>query len=189
MGVTKAKVTGHMEVPTLQAIISHNGAFIRRVLLQLGVGAKDLDDVTQAVLLGVHRGLPLFNPRLASEPDAAVRSWLFEICKRQAANHRRALFRRAEVAADIEVLDERQSECPHAEERWLRGEDERFLRALLAHIPADRCAVVTAYDLDEIPMNEVALALGIPVNTAWNRRRLGLLDLRSELRRRPAAHR
>ncbi len=184
---TRTQVAGRVAAPTLQDIVSHHSAYIRRVLFQLGVCAKDVDDVAQAVLLGAHRGLPQFDPSLSAEPHRAVRSWLFELCKRQAASHRRTVCRRSEVSAETEALDERESDGAHPEERWLRGEDERFVSALLSRIPNDRRAVVVAYDLDEVPMKEVALALAIPVNTAWNRRRLGLLDLRAELHRWAAA--
>ncbi len=185
MGTTEARITGNIGAPTLQEIISQDAPFVRRVLHRLGVCANDLEDVAQEVLLGVHRGLSTFDPSLSSEPEKAIRAWLCGICERQAASLRRKLSRRSEVVADNEEMDDRQCDVASAEDRWLEQEQDLLLRGALARIPPERRAVVAAYDLDGIPMREVALMLGIRVNTAWNRRRLGLLNLRSErLRRR-----
>lgn len=172
------------ELVKLREVISQETAFVRRTLSQLGVPKSDVDDVMQEVLLGVRHGLSTFDPSLSSEPDKAIRAWLFGICERQAANLRRRLSRRTEVITRDEKLDDLQSDESNTEDRWLQQEQELLLRGALARIPPERRAVVTAYDLDGVPMREVALMLGICVNTAWNRRRLGLLDLRSEWLRR-----
>ncbi len=175
-----------MGAPTLREVISRETSFVRRTLSQLGVHENDINDVTQEVLLAVNKGLPTFDPSLAAEPDKAIRAWLFGICERQAANLRRRSSRRSEVITSDETIDDLQSDESNTEDRWLRQEQESLVRGALARIPPERRAVVEAYDLDGVPMQEVALLLGIPVNTAWNRRRLGLLDLRSEWCRRAA---
>ena len=51
-------------------------AFIRRKLAQLGVRACDLEDVAQEVLSGMEKGLPMFDPVLATRPESALRAWL-----------------------------------------------------------------------------------------------------------------
>lgn len=91
--------------PTLERILQEHAAFIRRTLAQLGVRAPDLDDVEQEVHRGVARGLPAFDPSLAKNPETAVRGWLFGICERQAASHRRETFKRGEVLFPNQELD------------------------------------------------------------------------------------
>ena len=44
-------------------------------------------------------------------------------------------------------------------------------------------AVVVAYELERVAMAEVAAAQRIPLNTAWNRLRLGREDLRAAARK------
>src|SRR5262249_46586642 len=106
-----------------------------------------------------------------SSPDTAVRGWLFGICERQAASHRRAELKRGEVLHANDELDLPQT-APTAEERLIDQERRALLMQLLASVGPQRRAVVIAYELEGIAMADVAAALSIPVNTAWNRLRL-----------------
>lgn len=161
---------------TIEQIISDNGAFVRRTLSQLGVPTRCLDDVEQEVYRGVHRGLPTFDPALAPEPEGALRSWLFGICERQAASRWRSEKRRGEVLVTVDDLDTAQ-DAPNTEDGLLAEEQKALLHRLIASLEPRRRAVLVAYELEEIPMAEVAAAMGIPVNTAWNRLRLARADL------------
>jgi RNA polymerase sigma-70 factor (ECF subfamily) len=67
--------------------------FAWRFLRRLGVPAADVDDACQEVFVTVHRKLPEFQGR------SSMRTWVFGICVRVAAAHRRRLRRRREVAA------------------------------------------------------------------------------------------
>jgi RNA polymerase sigma factor (sigma-70 family) len=177
-----------VEKPTFERIVEEQSGFIRRTLSQLGVCTRDLEDVYQGVLRGVDKGLAAFDPSLASTPENSVRSWLFGICSRQAASYRRTVRRRAEVLCEAEGLEICDG-SPGAEERWIEAEQRALLAELLASTSADRRAVVVAYKIEETPMDEVARSLRIPVNTAWNRLRLGLRDLRAAWARRKHAQR
>lgn len=167
-----------VDKPSFERIVSENGSFVRRTLAQLGVPMRCLADVEQEVYRGVHRGLPGFDPALAPQPGGAVRSWLFGICERQAASHRRSEARRGEVLVAVDDLDTAQ-DVPDTEESLIEAERKALLHQLLATLEPRRRAVVVAYELEGIPMVDVAAAVGIPVNTAWNRLRLAREDLRS----------
>ncbi|MFO0587212.1 MAG: sigma-70 family RNA polymerase sigma factor [Polyangiaceae bacterium] len=166
-----------VEKATFERIVSENASFVRRTLNQLGVPARSLADVEQEVYRGLYRGLPAFDPSLAAQPEVAIRSWLFGICERQAANHRRSEIRRGEVLVDVDDLDTA-FDAPSSEESLIEAERKALLHRLLATLEPRRRAVVVAYELEGIPMSEVAAAVGIPVNTAWNRLRLAREDLR-----------
>ncbi|RTL17891.1 MAG: sigma-70 family RNA polymerase sigma factor, partial [Rhodocyclaceae bacterium] len=152
------------------------------------VGARDLPDVEQEVLRGVYRGLPAFDPALAAQPESALRGWLFGICERQAAGHRRAEVRRGEVLCPSDELGARLA-GPGLEDVALAAERHVILYELLAELPLRRRAVLLAYDIEGVAMKDVALALGLPENTAWNCRRLGLEDLRRAWKRLAARRR
>lgn len=172
-----------MDEPTFESIVSDHGAWIRKTLSCLGVGASDLDDVEQEVLRGVARGLPTFDPSLATVPEGALTSWLFGICERQAASHRRKNRRRAEVPRETRELDGIGSDAPSPEARLLACERKARLYAALERMEPDRLAVIVAYELEGIPMGDVAIRLRIPVNTAWNRLRLAREAIRAAFRR------
>lgn len=163
--------------PTFRGVLEEHGTFIRRTLAQLGVSARDLADVEQEVFRGVDRGLPTFDPSLSSNPATAVRGWLFGICERQAASHRRGEAKRNEVLFANDELDVAQV-APTVEDDLVERERVALLMKLLACTLPERRVVLIAYELDGMPMTDVAAMLGIPVNTAWNRLRLGREDLR-----------
>lgn len=173
--------------PRLGEIISEHTQFIRFTLFHLGVRSGDLDDVMIEVLLGVHHGLPTFELPLSIDPSKAVRAWLFGICKRQAATQRRRALRRPESFHDGDDLDDLESATPPPEEALWQKRELSLLVDLLAQTTPERRAVLVAYDLEGNAMRNVALSLNIPLNTAWNRRRLGLDDLRAAWRRKKAA--
>lgn len=162
----------------MESIIRAHGAFVRRALAQLGVAARDVADVEQEVWRGVDRGLPAFDPSLSANPETALRAWLHGICERQAASYRRAEAKRGEVLGEVDTASE-----ATPEEALLAAERTRLLRLILDTLEPGRRAVVVAYELEGVAMVDVAAALGIPPNTAWNRLRLAREDLRAAARR------
>lgn len=175
--------------PTFEELMSTHRRFIRRTLSRLRVGANDLDDVEIEVLHGIHQALWTFDPFLSSDPPKALTAWLMSICRRQAANHFRQLLRRQETAVEREELDSIQNPTPDAEKSLLLKENEALLAELLTHTKPERRAVLVAYDIEGLSMRDVAAMLKIPTNTAWNRHRLALADLRAAWQRRRAAER
>ncbi|MEZ4312072.1 MAG: sigma-70 family RNA polymerase sigma factor [Polyangiaceae bacterium] len=175
--------------PTFEQIVREHGSFIRRTLSHLGVRARDLGDVEQEVLRGVSRGLPAFDPSLAHQAGSPVRGWLFGICERQAASHRRTEARRSEVLLATEELDTSESVAEGSEERFIAEERKALLGRLLATLEPRRRRVLEAYEIDGLPMADIATIESIPVNTAWNRLRLAREDLRAAWHRMDSSRR
>ena len=166
--------------PTFKDVLKEHGPFIRRTLSQLGVRACDLPDVEQEVFRGIQRGLPTFDEGLAMNPATALRGWIFGICERQAASQRRSANRRAELLRTNEEIDEAQKgSAPQAEELLIAAQRGAVLQQLLKQIDERRRFVIIAYEIEGVSMVEVAALQAIKLNTEWNRRRLGLLDLRA----------
>jgi hypothetical protein len=61
----------------------------------------------------------------------------------------------------------------------LEAERKDLLHALLATLEPRRRAVIVAYELEGIAMQDVAARMSISVNTAWNLLRLAREDLRA----------
>jgi RNA polymerase sigma-70 factor (ECF subfamily) len=134
--------------------------FAWRFLRRLGVPAADVDDACQEVFVTVHRKLPEFQGR------SSMRTWVFGICVRVAAAHRRRLRRRREVAATEApepAIDAGQEHEAHVREAIAR------LDRILEKVDDQKRAVFVLYEIEELSMPEVAQAVGCPLQTAYSR--------------------
>ena len=79
------------ETVAFSELYRENVAFVWRSLRRLGVSERDVDDVCQEVFVIVHRKLSTF------DATAAMRTWLFGIARRVAADHRKRAHVRRET--------------------------------------------------------------------------------------------
>ncbi len=140
-----------------------------------------LEDVAHEVFLRVHARWDEYDP---SRP---VRPWLFAFAFRLASDYRRLARHRREVLADAGreggATDEPPSLAPGADELLAGRDQQAVVEAALAGVDVDRRAVLLLHDLEECPMPEVAAVLGIPLNTAYSRLRVGREELVKAARR------
>jgi RNA polymerase sigma-70 factor (ECF subfamily) len=154
-------------VPALSAISSdtagvfrEHGAYVWRVLRRLGVSESDVDDVCQEVFLVVHRRLSQFEGR------SSLRTWVYGICVRVASDYRKRSFRRKETVTESPP-EELSASDPHGE---ATGREARaLLDKIVSELDDDKRAVFVLYEIEELAMNEVAAAVGCPLQTAYSR--------------------
>jgi RNA polymerase sigma-70 factor (ECF subfamily) len=137
--------------------------FVWRSLQRLGVTGAGLEDALQDVFIVVQRRLDSF------DPTAKMSTWLFGICLRVAAAHRRRAHLRHErsEASIQDQPDERVTANP--EEVAIRRQAERRLEQGLEGIELDRRAVFVMFEIEGIPATAIAETLGIPVGTVYSR--------------------
>jgi RNA polymerase sigma-70 factor, ECF subfamily len=153
---------------TLEQVFTENAAFVWRTLKYLGVGRDDIRDASQEVFLVVHRKLGEL------DDGSRLRSWLYTICVRVAAAHRRrARSRREDIVPEVPQVGVEPTQQAALEAQHARAMLERALDAL----DDDRRAVVVLHEIEELPMSEVAAIVGCPLQTAYSRLRLARADL------------
>jgi RNA polymerase sigma-70 factor (ECF subfamily) len=130
------------------------------VLRHLGVPGADLQDQAQEVFVAVFRGLQGFEGR------SALRTWVYGICVRVASNYRRRAYVRRERSFSEPPEQALEPDQPRALEE---GMGWPALRRLLDTLDADKREVFVLYELEELPMREVAEACGCPLQTAYSR--------------------
>jgi RNA polymerase sigma-70 factor (ECF subfamily) len=141
-------------------IFSEHAPFVLRVLRHLGVPPADLQDQAQEVFVGVFKGLSGFAGR------SSLRTWVYGICVRVASNHRRrAHVRRERSVAEPpeQALDAEQHEALERRQSW------PALQRLLDELDAEKREVFVLFELEELPMRDVAEACGCPLQTAYSR--------------------
>jgi|SRR5690349_2399216 len=137
--------------------------FVWRNLRRLGVVPGSLDDATQDVFLVVHR-------RIADAPVENVRSWLFGILRRVAADHRRRGRRKG--AVPLADVGEPVASDAGPERGAARAEAARMMHAILEKLDDDKREVFVLAELEQMTAPEIAEAIGVPVNTVYSRLRV-----------------
>jgi len=134
--------------------------YLMRTLQRLGVDASDIEDLAHEVFLVLRRNWDEYDPTRPLKP------YLFGIAFRVAASHRRRHWREVSFA----VVDG-PDRAPYPDQAYESNQARALVLAALQRIPIPRRVVLVMHDLDEIPVQEVAATLAIPLFTAYSRLR------------------
>jgi RNA polymerase sigma-70 factor, ECF subfamily len=145
--------------------------FVWRSLRLLGVVPEAVEDATQDVFSIASRQLPHFERR------SSLRTWLFAILQRVAANQRRTQRRKLHRLQPLTAETVSLGPTPHAHAEAAEAID--IVQSFCAELDLEWRGVFVLALLEELPASEVSDALGIPVNTVYSRVR----SLRAGLRR------
>ena len=151
------------EVPTIprfDEVFRVHAPLAWRALRRLGVREDDVEDLCQEVFVVVHRKLPEFEGR------AKLSTWIYGICVRVASDHRKRAHMRYESPSDTAPEGRESAPQLHA---VAEAQARVLLDAVLAELDDDKRAVFVLYEIEELPMADVALAVGAPLQTAYSR--------------------
>ena len=156
--------------------------FVWRMIRRLGVHTHAAEDVVQEVFLAVHRRLAEFEGR------SSVKTWLVGIVRLILLERRRSMRHKAldqtpacAAAADLDAIEDVRTQGPH--ERAAHAEAVRLLHELLDGLDEDKREVFVLVELEQMPVVEVASALGVNVNTVYSRLRLAREKVSASLAR------
>jgi RNA polymerase sigma-70 factor (ECF subfamily) len=159
-----------------RAVYDAHFDFVWRCLRRLGVREPDVMDQTQKVFLVVHAKLGGFAGR------SLITIWLFGICRRVASDYRRSALIRYEITtdpADLESISAWRRDPAGAS----RPERERVAETILNKLPEAQRIVFVLFELEEMPGEEIAAMLDVPVGTVRSRLRLARESFRREVKR------
>lgn len=146
---------------------------VQRTLARLGVPAADVDDLVQATFLEVVKAAPRFD---VARP---VRAWILGITTMLARRRGRSLGRAArQLASWARTLLVRSDAVPSPADLAERQQAVLRLARAIEALSRKKREVFVLVTLEGMSGEEVALTLGIPINTVWTR----LHHARSELR-------
>jgi RNA polymerase sigma-70 factor (ECF subfamily) len=160
--VERAATGSALDDPALfDRVYDDHFAFAWRTLRLLGVSEDALEDAVQDVFAVVSRQLGEFAGR------ATLRTWIFAIVQRTAANYRRRHRRKLKPLVPLSdgLAGQEPTPLAHAEAQAVAELIERYCQGL----DPDRRALFVLVLLEEVPAPEVARALGVPLNTVYSR--------------------
>jgi RNA polymerase sigma-70 factor (ECF subfamily) len=159
---------------TTRRVFEAEFAWVWRTLQRFGVRSSDLEDLTHDVFVVFHARRAEYD---ASRP---IRPWLMGIAFRVASDYRRRAFRRKELLHETEEPADSKPGPEHATER---ARSRQLLLAAFESVEPDRLGILLLHDVDEVPVPQIAEALGIPLNTAYSRLRLARRELQEAVAR------
>ena len=161
------------------------GPRIHQLALRYVKNWEDAEEVTQDVLLKVHRKIDLFRG------DAALSSWIYRITFNTAMSRLRSsrLSRQTEVLApDTSSSDQSERVAAEpadwsslADDHVLRGQMRSRLIASLAHVPTVYRVPVILRDIQGLSTEEASAVLKVKPQTLKSRLHRGRLLLREHL--------
>lgn len=143
--------------------------FVWRNLRRLGVPHAQVEDAAQDVFLVVHRRWETWDPARST-----LETWLFGIVLRVARNYRRSQQRLLAwilPARSRGKLPDVATAADGPAEILARRETVAFFERALAQLDDTKRAIFLLVDVEQLPVPEAALALGINLNTAYWRLR------------------
>lgn len=158
--------------PVFEDVFSRLGRFVWRALRYLGVAEADLDDACQEVFLVVHRRLNDFEGR------SSLRSWVYGITLRVAADYRKSAYVRRRRAHSDAPVPEEQAPCALGQ-----AEARQLLQRALDALDDDKRTVLVLHELEGFSIPEVAELVGCPVQTAYTRLHAARERVEREVRR------
>lgn len=146
-------------IPPFRQIYVDHAPGAWRALRRLGVREADVEDACQDVFVVVHEKLDRFD---RARP---LRPWVLGICVKVAAKYRRRAHVQRETTTDApfaitEPLQPRALEARQARE---------LLEHILARLTDEQREVFVLFELQELPMAEVAAIVEVPLQTAYSR--------------------
>ncbi len=157
------------------AVVREHAPFVWRALCHLGVPERQVADASQEVFVAVFRNLHRFEGR------SSMKTWLFGICRNIAARHARSRARAREALAPGPLPEMAVAESQSRE--LARREVSSRLEHALQKLPEGTRMVFVLYEIESLPMAEVAAAVGCNESTAYSRLYVARDSVRKQLLR------
>lgn len=161
--------------PDLLAVHDAYLNFVWLTLQRLGIDLADAQDATQDVFLVVHQRLHTYD---SAQP---IQGWLFGICRKVAASYRKRAHRRRELMC--EHLPEFLDDALNPEEEFARCQGRYRIHTLLDKLDDEKRVVLVMFEIENIPCEEIAATLAIPIGTVYSRLHLARKALRAAFER------
>ncbi len=158
-------------VPTWEEVARDHGRFLYNVAFRLAGNDSDAQDLVQEALLRVRKGLERYQP-------GSLQGWLARIVTNVFLDEVRRRKRRPADAFPDDP-DWVVPPAPAADEVATGFSDE--VQAALASLPDEFRAAVVLCDVGDLPYEEIAASLGVPVGTVRSRIHRGRRLLRDAL--------
>jgi RNA polymerase sigma-70 factor (ECF subfamily) len=141
---------------------------IERLVASLGITDSEADDICQEIFVIIYRKLARFRG------EARLSTWIYRVATREAIRFAR---RRRLVRGLTELFARDRRDTKPAD--WSESEAGRrhYLRQLLDRLPPERRLALVLYEIEGLPVNEIARISDCAENTVWTRLHRARMEL------------
>jgi RNA polymerase sigma-70 factor, ECF subfamily len=157
-----------------RALYDRYSPIVHRFLATFGVPPEEREDACQEVFVAVYRSLAHFRG------EARLSTWIYRIAARWASR----ASRRRRVRTMLSSLLLREPLPPPAPDASERTERLRMLDELVAKLSPKKKLVLVLFEIEGLPIEEVAKIAECPENTAWSRLHYARAELMAMARKR-----
>jgi RNA polymerase sigma-70 factor (ECF subfamily) len=142
-----------------RALYDRHAPTVYRFLSALGVPPAEREDACQDVFVAIYRSLGRFRG------EARLSTWIYRIAARGAG---RAVQRRR-LQSLISTLLMREPPPPPTDDPSERTARLQLLDDLISRLSPKKRLVLVLFEIEELPVEEIAKIAGCPENTVWSR--------------------
>src|SRR5262245_58461032 len=132
---------------------------VDRFIAALGVPIEEREDAAQDVFIAVYRSLRRFRG------DAQLSTWIYRI----AARHAGRLGRRRRVREFLAAIALREPPPEPIPDPTERAAHLHLLDSMLGRLHAKKRVAFVLFEIEGLPVDEIARVMGCPENTVWSR--------------------
>lgn len=142
-----------------RALYDRYAPCVHRFISALGIPMEEREDAAQDVFMAVYRSLGRFRG------EAQLSTWIYRI----AARHAGRLGRRRRVREFLNVLVLREPGPAPVPDPSERASQLHLLDRLLRKLQPKKRVVFVLFEIEGLPVEEIARVVGCPENTVWSR--------------------
>jgi RNA polymerase sigma-70 factor (ECF subfamily) len=133
---------------------------VERLVASLGIMDSEADDVCQEIFVIIYRNLARFRG------EARLSTWIYRLATREAIRYARRR-RLTRGLAELFSRERRDVRPPD----WSESDAGRrhYLRQLLDRLPPERRLALVLYEIEGLPVSEIARISDCAENTVWTR--------------------
>jgi RNA polymerase sigma-70 factor (ECF subfamily) len=133
---------------------------VERLVFSLGIVDAEADDICQEIFVIIYKNLARFRG------EARLSTWIYRLATREAIRFAR---RRRLVRGLTELFARDKGDTRPAD--WSESEAGRrhYLRQLLDRLPPERRLALVLYEIEGVPVSEIARISDCAENTVWTR--------------------
>ena len=146
---------------------------VYRFLSAFGVPSGEREDACQEVFVRLYRSLDRFRG------EALLSTWIYRIAARYASR----AARRRRVQSMLLALVTGEPPRPPAPDPSERSERVQILDELLSKLSPKKRLVLVLFEIEGVPIKEIAKIAGCPANTVWSRLHFARAELAAMARK------